>query len=170
MNLSRFLLLITPLLFSVLAITSSCDKKVIELTPTPANDIPENSFYAIVGPNEFVDTVLWAEDDGSVLTITATENEENGYPRMILKFPTDINEGTYELGGPQSENQGLIEFGPLPDQKFEAIDTTGVLVITTHFKESNLMRGKFIFTAKASSGNQSIPNIDVWTGSFLVTY
>ena len=170
MKLPKFLLIIVPLLFSTVLITGSCEKKVIELTPTPANDIPENSFYAIVGPNEFVDTILWTEDDGSLLTITATENGENEYPRMILKLPSSIDEGTYELGGPQSDHQALIEFGPLPDQKFEAIDTTGVLVITTHFKESNLMRGKFIFTAEASSGNQSIPNIDVWTGSFLVTY
>ena len=169
MALSRLLLIIAPVLISGLFLTSSCEKD-IELTPSPVDSYPEKSFYAIVGPNEFIDTILWAEDDGSLLTITATSNGENEYPRIILKMPNDISLGSHGMGGPQSDNPFLIEFGSLPDQKFQAIDSTGVLVITNHLLDSKLMMGKFICTVKPSSGNPSIPNIDVWSGNFVITY
>lgn len=170
MQITRSLFIIVPLLVFGIALTSSCEKKVIELTPSPVDVLPEKSLYAIVDGAVFTDTVLWAEEDGGVLTITATENGENDYSKLILKMPSDIGVGSYELGGPQSDNQALIEFGPLPDQKFESIDSTSLFVVTTHFKESRVMRGKFIFNAEVSSGNQSISNIEVWSGNFVISY
>ncbi|MDG1332730.1 MAG: hypothetical protein P8P74_10390 [Crocinitomicaceae bacterium] len=170
MRFTRFLFIATPLLILGFVIASSCEKKVIGLTPSPVNDIPENSFSAYIGPDEFKDTVLWSQEDAGILTISAFANGENGYPRVTLKFPSDITGGTFGLGGPQSVNQAFLELGPLPDQKYVAIDSTGIFAITTHFTESNLIRGKFFFTAEVTSTNPGIPNVDVWSGNFLITY
>lgn len=170
MRITSSLFIIVPVFIIGLALTSSCEKKVIELTPTPVDVLPEKSLYAIVDGAVFEDTVLWAKEESGVITITANENGENEYPKLVLKMPSDISVGSYELGGPQGDYQGLIDFGPMPDQKFESIDSTSLFVITTHFKESNVMRGKFIFNAEASSGNTSVSNIEVWNGNFVISY
>jgi hypothetical protein len=153
---------------------NSCKKKIVSVDPIPPNNIPEKVFFANVDGIEFVDTILWAAENEGQTTLSITATVDGGYPKIIFNLPVDLAVGSYNLGGSQSSNQALLQFGTLPIEQFEAVSgigiITGTLVVTKHDLELDYIEATFSYTAGASPGNTSTFDFDVSDGDFTISY
>ncbi|RXG18260.1 hypothetical protein DSM03_101942 [Leeuwenhoekiella aestuarii] len=123
--------------------------------PIVEDDVVATSFFCRINGNPFSPPSVSASAGSQFITGTGANNTAN----IRLRFPKDIEPGTYELTGFGNSDYQVDYFSGFP-----TTIVTGTLTITSHNFTSGSVGGTFSFTAQGNS------TIQVTSGTFGFNY